>query len=172
MKKSLATILLIMCIMAFATLQVASAVSETIELPPLQTVNRPVDLVINDRLTVTITAKDNDAYVPLSARILDPTFDSEMTWTNYRNNSFSYIAYEKGTHIIGIVYGNETLGTPSSSIEVTLSYEVEHLSATATPQPTQTQTGNPQDWTMILVVVAVVALVVIAVAALVLKRKK
>ena len=161
-----------MCIMASATLQVASAVTETIELPPLQTVNRSVDLQINDRLTVTLTPNNNDSYVPLSARVLDPTLDSEMTWTNYKNNSFTYTAYEQGTHIIGIVYGNETLGSPSSSIEVTFSYEVEHLSATATPQPTQTQTGNPQDWTMILIVVAVVALVVIAVAALILKRKK
>ena len=63
MKKSLATILLITCIMASATLQVASAVTETIELPPLQTVNRNVDLQINDRLTVTVTPNNNDSYV-------------------------------------------------------------------------------------------------------------
>lgn len=150
----------------------ASAISETIELPALQTVNRTVELNINDRLTVTVTANNNDSDAPLSARVLDPMLRPATTWTNYRNNSFTYIASElSGTYTIGIVYGNETIGSPSSGIEVTFSYEVEHLSITS-PQPTLTEKENPQPWTLILIIVAVVALVLILVLVLVLKRKK
>ena len=171
LKKTLVVVLLIASIMASATLQVALAVSETIDLPALQTINRNVDLQINDRLTVSIIPNNNETYTVLSARILDPQLRPAATWTNYQNNSFSYIAAElAGTYTIGIVYENNTSSNPASIIEVTLSYEVEHLSATPTPTPTNTE--KPQDWTMIIFVVAVVVLVLVAVAALVLKRRK
>ncbi len=157
--------------MASIPLQVASAVTETIDLPALQTTNRNVDLQINDRVTVSVIPNNNESYTVLSARILDPQLRPAATWTNYQNNSFSYIAAElAGTYIIGIVYENNTSSNPVSSIEVTLSYEVEHLSATPTPKPTETPPENTQDWTMIIVVAAVVA-VVVAVAVLFLKRR-
>ena len=174
MKKSLAAVLLIACIMASATLQVALAVTETVELPALQTVNRNVDLQINDRLTVSVIPNNNESYTVLSARILDPQLRPAATWTNYQNNSFSYIAAElAGTYTVGIVYENNTSSNPVSTIAVTLSYEVEHLSVT--PTPTQTNAGNTdngQDWTMILIIAVAAVLVVVTVVALVLRRKK
>ena len=171
LKKTLAVALLIASILMCATLQVALAVSETIDLPALQTINRNVDLQINDRLTVSIIPNNNESYTVLSARILDPQLRPAATWTNYQNNSFSYIAAElAGTYTIGIVYENNTSSNPVSIIEVTLSYEVEHLSATPTPTPTNTE--NPQDWTMVIIIVALVSLGAIIVAALVLKRRK
>jgi hypothetical protein len=173
LKKSLAAVLIIACILVSATLQVASAITETIDLPALQTINRNVDLQINDRLTVSVIPKNNESYTVLSARILDPQLRPAATWTNYQNNSFSYIATElAGTFIIGIVYENNTSSNPVSNIEVTFSYEVEHLSATATPQPTQTNTGNAQDWTTIIIVVAAVVAASVIVTALVLIRRR
>jgi hypothetical protein len=170
LKKTLPAVLIIASIIVSATLQVASAVSETIDLPALQTINRNVDLQINDRLTVSVTPNNNESYTVLSARILDPQFRPAASWTNYQNNSFSYIAAElAGNYIIGIVYENNTSSNPISNIEVTLSYGVEHQSAT--PKPTQTTPEDPQDWTMIIVVVAAVAILV-AITVLVLKRRK
>jgi hypothetical protein len=158
--------------MASIPLQTASALTETIDLPALQTTNRNVDLQINDRLTVSIVPNNNESYTVLSARVLDPQLRPAATWTNYKNSSFSYIASElAGTYIIGIVYENNTSSNTAPIIEVTLSYEVEHLSATPTPTPTETPTGNAQDWTLIIIVVAVVILVGV-VAALALKRRK
>ena len=170
MNKSFTVALLIACIVISTTLQAAAAATETINLPALQTTNRNVDLQINDRLTVSVVPNNNETYTVLSARILDPQLRPAATWTNYQNNSFSYIATElSGTYIIGIVYENNTSSNPASNIEVTLSYEVEHLSAT--PTPTQATPENAQDWTMIIIVVAVVA-VGAAVGALILKRRK
>jgi len=157
--------------MASIPLQVVSAVTETINLPALQTVNRNVELQINDRLTVSVIPNNNETYTVLSSRILDPQLRPAATWTNYQNNSFSYIATElAGTYIVGIVYENNTSSNPVSTIEVTLSYEVEHLSATPTPTPTETTPETAQDWTMIIIVAAVVA-AVIAGTVLVLKRR-
>ena len=156
--------------MASIPLQVASAVSETMDLPALQTINRNIELQINDRLTVSVIPNNNETYTVLSARVLDPQLRPAASWTNYQNNSFSFVANElAGTYIIGLVYENNTSSNPVSIIEVTLSYEVEHLSATPTPTPINTE--NPQDLTMIIIVVTVV-LVGIAIAALVLKRRK
>lgn len=156
--------------MSSIPLQFALAVSETMDLPALQTINRNIELQINDRLTVSVIPNNNETYTVLSARVLDPQLRPAASWTNYQNNSFSYIANElAGTYIIGLVYENNTSSNPVSIIEVTLSYEVEHLSATPTPTPINTE--NPQDLTMIIIVVTVV-LVGIAIAALVLKRRK
>ena len=170
MKKSLAAVFLIACVLASIPIQLASAVTETIDLPALQTINRNVDLQINDRLTVSVAPNNNNSYTVLSARILDPQLRPAASWTNFKNNSFSYIATElSGTYTIGIVYENNTSSNPSPIIEVTLNYEVEHLSLT--PTPTQNSTENGQDRTMIVILVAISA-VLVAVAALVLKRRR